>query len=39
MVMTVSMTVAAFVAMFLPVMRLVDVHPFHSTSFESKTQP
>jgi hypothetical protein len=37
MVMAVSM--AVFVATFLAVMRFVDVHLFHSTSFECETQP
>src|SRR5271157_96129 len=39
MLMTVSMSVAVLMAMFLPVIRLVDVHLFYSTSFMSETQP
>jgi len=37
--MAMAVRMAVFVAMFLPVMRFVDVHLFHSTSFESETQP
>jgi hypothetical protein len=34
-----AMSVRLAEAMFLPVMRFVDVHLFHSTSFASETQP
>jgi len=37
--MTMTVSMAVFVATFLAVMRFVDVHLFHSTSFESETQP
>ena len=37
--MAMAVSMAVFVAMFLLVMRFVNVHLFHSTSFESETQP
>jgi hypothetical protein len=37
--MSMAVSMAVFVAMFLPVMRFVDVHLFHSTSFQNETQP
>jgi len=33
-----AVSMAVFVAVFLPVMRFVDVHLFHSTSFATETQ-